>query len=157
LPDGVFSNQKYQIGNTLGGFGKENVDIFYGHLVYFTPILVQLKSLWYILWFFVEYFPVLVCCSKTNLTTKVGGQDQLFPRLKNATRTPSALCLQRFFILHVNDKMSKLQSCLVLRSLSKSSMYVQCQNVVIQNFQNADINTVTSKCRHHYHYITITT
>jgi hypothetical protein len=37
LPDGLFSNQKYQIGEIiLEGLKLENVDIFYGHWEYFT-------------------------------------------------------------------------------------------------------------------------
>jgi hypothetical protein len=39
----VFSNQKYQFGFRLEGLSKENVGIFYGHLVY-------LIAIWYILW-----------------------------------------------------------------------------------------------------------
>jgi hypothetical protein len=35
LPDGLFSNQKYQFGSILEGLRLENVDIFYGHLEYF--------------------------------------------------------------------------------------------------------------------------
>jgi hypothetical protein len=34
--------------------------IFYGHLAYFMAI-------WYILWNFGVFFPVLVCCVKKNL------------------------------------------------------------------------------------------
>jgi hypothetical protein len=45
LPDGLFSNQKYQFGLILEGLRMENVDIyigiFYGHLGYFMTI-------WYI-------------------------------------------------------------------------------------------------------------
>jgi hypothetical protein len=39
LPDGFFSNQKSQIGSILEGPRLENVDIFYGHLEYYTDIL----------------------------------------------------------------------------------------------------------------------
>jgi hypothetical protein len=38
LPDGFFSNQKSQFGKILEGLRWENVDIFYGHLEYFTDI-----------------------------------------------------------------------------------------------------------------------
>jgi hypothetical protein len=38
LPDGLFSNQKFQIGQILEGLWWENVDIFYGPLEYFTDI-----------------------------------------------------------------------------------------------------------------------
>jgi hypothetical protein len=43
LPDGLFSNQKYQFGYILEGLRMENAGIFYGHLGYFTVI-------WHILW-----------------------------------------------------------------------------------------------------------
>jgi hypothetical protein len=38
LPDGYFSDQKFRFGKILEGLGWENVDIFYGHLEYFTDI-----------------------------------------------------------------------------------------------------------------------
>jgi hypothetical protein len=38
LPDGFFSNQKYQFGQILEGFRGENVDIFYGLWEYFMDI-----------------------------------------------------------------------------------------------------------------------
>jgi hypothetical protein len=34
LPDGKFSNQKYQFGKILEGFGMKKVGIFYEHLEY---------------------------------------------------------------------------------------------------------------------------
>jgi hypothetical protein len=40
----------------------EDVGIFYGQLVYIVAI-------WYILWIFGLFFPVLVCCIKKNLAT----------------------------------------------------------------------------------------
>jgi hypothetical protein len=36
LPNGFFSNQKSQFGKILDDPRLENVDIFYGHLEYFT-------------------------------------------------------------------------------------------------------------------------
>jgi hypothetical protein len=42
LPDGIFSNKKYQFWEFLEGVGMENVGIFYGHFEYLTAI-------WYIL------------------------------------------------------------------------------------------------------------
>jgi hypothetical protein len=36
LPDGLFSNQKSQFGLILEGLARENLGIFFGHLVYFT-------------------------------------------------------------------------------------------------------------------------
>jgi hypothetical protein len=38
LPDGFFSNQKSQFGQILEDLRCENVDIFCGHLEYFTNI-----------------------------------------------------------------------------------------------------------------------
>jgi hypothetical protein len=56
LPDGLFLNQKSQFGEkNLGGLRLENVNIFYGHLVYFTDIwdfyvhLGHFVSIWYII------------------------------------------------------------------------------------------------------------
>jgi hypothetical protein len=39
MPDGFFSNPKYQLGYILEGLRLENVAIFYGRLEYFTDIL----------------------------------------------------------------------------------------------------------------------
>jgi hypothetical protein len=38
LPDGVFSYQKYQLGDILEGLGMENSGIFYEHLQYLMAI-----------------------------------------------------------------------------------------------------------------------
>jgi hypothetical protein len=38
LPDGLFSNQKSQLGNKFQGLRLENTDIFYGHFEYFMDI-----------------------------------------------------------------------------------------------------------------------
>jgi hypothetical protein len=38
LPDGLFSNQKWQFGQILVGLRLENVYIFYGLLEYFMEI-----------------------------------------------------------------------------------------------------------------------
>jgi hypothetical protein len=43
LPDGIFSNQKYQFGSILEGLGMGKVGILFGHLENIT-------SIWYILW-----------------------------------------------------------------------------------------------------------
>jgi hypothetical protein len=65
-----FSNQKSQFGNIFQGLRLENVDIFYGHLEYFTEIwgiydhLVHFVFIGYI-------FPVLVSFTKENLATQV--------------------------------------------------------------------------------------
>jgi hypothetical protein len=42
LPDGIFSYQKCPNEFILEGLGMENVGIFYGHLVYFSPF-------WYVI------------------------------------------------------------------------------------------------------------
>jgi hypothetical protein len=60
-----FSNQKSQFGYILEGIAKEDVGIFYGHLVYlFCRHFVYFMVIWYIV-------PVLVCCTKKNLATLV--------------------------------------------------------------------------------------
>jgi hypothetical protein len=38
MPDGLFSNQKFQFGSILEGLAMVNVGIFYVHLAYFTVI-----------------------------------------------------------------------------------------------------------------------
>jgi hypothetical protein len=38
LPDGFFSNQKFQFGKNFQGLRLENVNIFYGHSEYFMDI-----------------------------------------------------------------------------------------------------------------------
>jgi hypothetical protein len=61
LPDGLFSNQKSQLGvkfwYILLPFG-----LFYGHWKYFM-------SIWFTLWSFGTFLPVLVFCTKKNLAT----------------------------------------------------------------------------------------
>jgi hypothetical protein len=54
LPDGFFSDQKYQFGKISEDRGMKNVVIYSGHLQYFTTI-------GYILWAFwvLVYFPPL--------------------------------------------------------------------------------------------------
>jgi hypothetical protein len=69
LPDGIFSNQKFQFGQILEGLAMEDVGMFYGQLVYFVNIwnilwtsdrfyghLVYFMAIWYILWPFGIYF-----------------------------------------------------------------------------------------------------
>jgi hypothetical protein len=62
LPDGFFSDQKYQFGYILEDLGMENVATFAGHLEYFTKIWWKLWAfgnsvvMWYIfpqLWYIV--------------------------------------------------------------------------------------------------------
>jgi hypothetical protein len=69
LPDGLFSNQKFQFGKTFSGyrFGKcwyisWTFGTFYGHLGYFMTI-------WYTVCSFGTFFPVLVSCTNENLAT----------------------------------------------------------------------------------------
>jgi hypothetical protein len=58
LPDGLFSNQKYQFGKILEGLAMENVGIFYVHLVHFTAIwYMYFVAIWYILKLFWYIFP----------------------------------------------------------------------------------------------------
>jgi hypothetical protein len=77
LPDGIFSNQKYQFGYILRGLSMHDVGIFYGRLVYLPAIwyillpfgifcdnLVNCMVIWIIL-------PVLICCTEKNLATQV--------------------------------------------------------------------------------------
>jgi hypothetical protein len=47
LPDDIFSNQTSQFGLILEGLAMEDVDIFYGHLAYFTGHLVYFIAIWY--------------------------------------------------------------------------------------------------------------
>jgi hypothetical protein len=70
LPDGIFSNQKFQFEYILEGLEVEHVGLFYGHLEY-------IKAVWYIVcpygnlgavWF-IWFSPVLVNCLKKNLAT----------------------------------------------------------------------------------------
>jgi hypothetical protein len=56
LPDGVFSNQKSQVGKILG-VQQWKVYFTNSHLEYFVAIIMVI---WYV-------FSVLVCCTKKNL------------------------------------------------------------------------------------------
>jgi hypothetical protein len=49
LPDDIFLNPKSQFRYIFEGHTMEDVDTFYGHLVYFT-------SIWYILWPFDTFY-----------------------------------------------------------------------------------------------------
>jgi hypothetical protein len=83
LPDGLFSNQKYQFGYILDGLGMANIGTFCGHLLYFVATCDILWSfgtfvvIWYICGHLVHFvviwyiFPVLVFCTKKNLATPV--------------------------------------------------------------------------------------
>jgi hypothetical protein len=95
LPDGVFSNKKYQFGQILEGIGMENVGIFmviwnilkpYGkfqsYLVYFMVIwyccdfLVYYTVIWICCDYLVYFFTVLVYCVEKNLATLGRGRRQ---------------------------------------------------------------------------------
>jgi hypothetical protein len=48
----------------------KDVGIFYGHLVHFTyGLLLYFMDIWYSLWYFGIFFPVLMFCAKKNLAT----------------------------------------------------------------------------------------
>jgi hypothetical protein len=42
LPDGIFSNQKFQFGQILESLAMEDVGIIYGHLVHVVAIWYRL-------------------------------------------------------------------------------------------------------------------
>jgi hypothetical protein len=56
-------------------------DLQYKILVYFMAILSILRqyvvSIWYILWIFGTFFPILTCCTKNNLATLHDREHQL--------------------------------------------------------------------------------
>jgi hypothetical protein len=78
LPDGIFSNQKFQFGLILEGLAMEDVGICMTILSIlrstyilwpfgtFCDNLVHFVIIWYI-------FPVLVCCTEKNLATLLEG------------------------------------------------------------------------------------
>jgi hypothetical protein len=79
LPDGLFSNQK-KFGQILGVLAIENLGIFYDHLVFFTAIVGKyFKSIWYILWSFGIFLPILVFCTTKNLAIMRGRRLLSFP------------------------------------------------------------------------------
>jgi hypothetical protein len=53
LPDGIFSNQKFQFGKIFEGLEMEDVGIFYVRLVYIAAIL-------YNLWTFGMFYGYLI-------------------------------------------------------------------------------------------------
>jgi hypothetical protein len=65
LPDGIFSNQKCQLGQIL-----ESLAIKDAFCCQNLPEITQSID-WYILWSFWYVLPVLVCCTKINLATLV--------------------------------------------------------------------------------------
>jgi hypothetical protein len=72
LPDGLFSNQKSQFGYILEDLAKENVGIFYDHLVYFTAIVNNLWPFGTFCGHLVLYvFPFGYVWTKKNLATLV--------------------------------------------------------------------------------------
>jgi hypothetical protein len=62
LPDGLFSNKKYQFGYILVGLGMENfyIPILYYHLEYFIAICYNLWQFGIVCCHLV-YLPILVC------------------------------------------------------------------------------------------------
>jgi hypothetical protein len=58
LPDGTFSDQKYLFCLFWKALERKMlVYIFYGHLEYFTNILLYFTPIWKIVWNFVVFFP----------------------------------------------------------------------------------------------------
>jgi hypothetical protein len=80
----------------------EDVDIFYGHLVYFTAIRNILWPLGMVVWY---VFPLLVCCTKKNLATLVCCYLVTHQRLGNDVDLLSK---------HTNFPIIKLSSILFL-------------------------------------------
>jgi hypothetical protein len=68
LPDGLFSNQK----NNLGKFCN-------GSYWYVLWLLVNFPAIWYIFPCFGTFLPVLVCCTKKNLATLSGEVVKIDP------------------------------------------------------------------------------
>jgi hypothetical protein len=56
----------------LEGLASENLGIFYDHLVYFKGQCKYFMVIWYILWQFGIFCPVLVFWTKKNLATLAG-------------------------------------------------------------------------------------
>jgi hypothetical protein len=64
LPDGIFSNQKFQFRKNLEGLARENVVTL---VVYLTATLSILRPFGIFCGHFDIFSPVLVCCTKENL------------------------------------------------------------------------------------------
>jgi hypothetical protein len=92
----------------------ENVGIFYGHLVSF-------KAIWYILWSFGIYFPVLVCCSKKNLTTLIFSLGIRRSVPVQVSRVYIQICR------YTNTYMYILSNSNLAQQID--SFYVQCRNM----------------------------
>jgi hypothetical protein len=73
LQDGIFSNQK----NWLKFGRSEDVGIFLSFCLFYGK-MVYSKAVWYILWLFGIFFPVLECCIKKNLATLVGRMKKYY-------------------------------------------------------------------------------
>jgi hypothetical protein len=65
----VFFKPKFPIWVNLEGLAFEDVSIFYDHWLNFYGHLVYFIHIWYILWTFGIYTPVLVCYTMKNLAT----------------------------------------------------------------------------------------
>jgi hypothetical protein len=77
LPDGLFLKQKSQFGKILEGLRLENVNIFYGHLEYFTH-LGYFMTICCILCSFGTFLMILVSCTKKkNLATLIGSRSEV--------------------------------------------------------------------------------
>jgi hypothetical protein len=64
LPDGIFSNQKYQVEYIKESLAMEDVGIFSGHWVNFL-------ALWYISRHYGTFSPFLVYLTTKNLATLI--------------------------------------------------------------------------------------
>jgi hypothetical protein len=61
LPDGFFLDQKSQFGYILDDLGIENVDIYSGHLEYFTSFGYILRAFdnFVVIWYIFPHFGIL--------------------------------------------------------------------------------------------------
>jgi hypothetical protein len=82
LPDGIFSNQIYQLGSTLEGLAMKEIFIYYNIYLILCPFAlfychwVYFMAIRYILLLLGTFFPSLVCCTKKNLATLVLGNKK---------------------------------------------------------------------------------
>jgi glucose-6-phosphate-specific signal transduction histidine kinase len=111
----------------------ENVGIFYGHLVSF-------KAIWYILWSFGIYFPVLVCCSKKNLTTLIFSLGIRRSVPVQVSRVYIQICRYTNTYMYILSNSNLAQQ--------KDGFYVQCRSVMyavcknsrdFRNLQSSDL------------------
>jgi hypothetical protein len=108
--------------NFGGCFAMEDVDIFYGHLVYCLAI-------WYLSWLLGINFPVLVCCSNKNLATLTGTTSQWRSILRCSSQIMTGIlpqCDQKWFgekIIKNHPTLEVLIKILTLLILLLTNMY----------------------------------